>query len=212
MEFSGEQQAFIDSLINKRVAEVRTAAEAKTTEGVAAAKAEAEAKFKEISVAKEKELADLKAKAESKGNEVDLTAMKAKLEELLAERKENLELARKSQLIAAASDLNAISAEQVAMLVSPHIAGEKTLTILGLEGKPRANDKGDPMTVKEFMTEFLTGNPHLVKSSGNPGAGSQGNKGNEQTGAKTIKRAAYDKLSPLAQKTFALTPGNVITD
>ena len=210
MEFSGEQQAFIDNMINKRVAEVRTAAEAKAKEEVATA----EAKFKEASVAKDKELADLKAKAESggKGSDVDLTAMKAKLEELLAERKENLELARKSQLIAAASDLNAISAEQVAMLVSPHISGEKTLTILGLEGKPRANDKGDPMTVKEYMAEFLATNPHLVKASGSQGAGSQGSKGNEQSGAKTMKRAAYDKLSPLAQKTFALTPGNAITD
>ena len=210
MEFTPEQQAFIDNLINKRVAEVRTAAEAKAKEEVATA----EAKFKESSVAKDKELADLKAKAESgsKGNEVDLTAMKAKLEELLAERKESLELARKSQLISAASDLNAISAEQVAMLVSPHINGEKTLTILGLEGKPRANDKGDPMTVKEFMTEFLATNPHLVKASGNQGAGSQGNKGNEQSGAKTMKRAAFDKLSPGDKMAFVKATGNTVID
>ena len=56
MEFNNEQQVFIDNLINKRVAEVRTAAEAKAKEEVATA----EAKFKEVSVAKDKELADLK--------------------------------------------------------------------------------------------------------------------------------------------------------
>lgn len=209
MEFTAEQQAFIDNLINKRVAEVRTAAEAKAAETVATA----EAKFKELSVAKEKELADLKAKAESgsKGNE-DLTALKAEVERLKAKDIKNVELARKSQLLAAASELNAISADQVAMLVTPHVKGDETLTVLNAEGQPRVNSEGKPMTVKEFMTEFLAGNPHLVKASGNQGAGSQGNKGTESKGTQTIKRAAYDKLSPVDQKTFALTPGNVITD
>lgn len=202
MEFTVEQQAFIDNLINKRVAEVRTAAEAKAAETVATA----EAKFKELSVAKEKEFADLKAKAESggKGNE-DLTALKAEVERLKAKDARNVELARKAQLLAAASELNAISADQVAMLVTPHVKGDETLTILNAEGQARVNSEGKPMTVKEFMTEFLAGNPHLVKASGNQGAGSQGNKGNESSSQKTIKRAEFEKLSPGDKAVFLKT-------
>lgn len=209
MEFSAEQQAFIDNLIDKRVAEVRTKAEAKAAETVATA----EAKFKELSVAKEKELADLKAKAESgsKGNE-DLTALKAEVERLKAKDIKNVELARKSQLLAAASELNAISAEQVAMLVTPHVKGDETLTILNAEGQPRINGEGKAMTVKEFMTEFLAGNPHLVKASGNQGAGSQGSRESNQAGAKTMKRAAFDKLSPVDKMSFVKATGNTITD
>ena len=209
MEFNNEQQVFIDNLINKRVAEVRTAAEAKAKEEVATA----EAKFKEVSVAKDKELADLKAKAESgsKGNE-DLTALKAEVERLKVKDAKNVELARKAQLLAAASELNAISADQVAMLVTPHVKGDETLTVMNAEGQVRVNSEGKPMTVKEFMTEFLAGNPHLVKASGNQGAGSQGNKGNEQSGAKTMKRAAFDKLSPGDKMVFVKATGNTVID
>src|SRR3990167_1093082 len=188
MEFTPEQQAIIDSLINKRVAEVRTAAEAKAREEIATAIAAADAKVKEVAVAKDKELADLKAKVESggKGNE-DLTALKAEVERLKAKDIKNTELARKSQLLAAASELNAISAEQVAMLVSPHVKSDETLTILNAEGKVRVNSEGNNMTVKEFMTEFLAGNTHLVKAGGASGAGSQGNRGGDNAGVKTIK-------------------------
>ena len=200
MEFTPEQQAFIDSLINKRVAEVRTAAEAKATETVATA----EAKFKELSAAKEKELADLKAESGSKGNE-DLTALKAEVERLKTKDARNVELARKAQLLAAASELNAISADQVAMLVAPHVKGDETLTILNAEGQVRVNAEGKAMTVKEFMTEFLIGNPHLVKASGNQGAGSQGNKGNEQNSQKTMKRPEFEKLSPGDKAAFLKT-------
>ena len=199
MEFTAEQQTIIDNLINKRVAEVRTAAEAKAKEEVATA----EAKFKEISVVKDKELADLKAKAESggKGNE-DLTALKAEVERLKAKDIKNVELARKAQLLAAASELNAISADQVAMLVTPHVKGDETLTILNAEGQVRVNSEGKPMTVREFMTEFLAGNPHLVKAGGNQGAGSQGSRGTDTKAGETLS-----KLPPTERITAARQAG-----
>src|SRR4030066_1107185 len=201
MEFTPEQQAFIDASFNKRFAEVNAKAEKALQEAVASA----ETKYKEQSAAVEKELAEMKKKAASgdKGND-DLTALKARLATLEADKIKSLEMAQKAQLLTVASELNAVSGDQVAMLVSPYIKSEEgQLSVINAEGQARLNGEGKPMAIKEFVTEFLAGNPHLVKVSGTPGAGSQGNRGE----ANPAKQEALLKLPPAERITAARAAG-----
>ena len=202
MEFTPEQQAFIDASFNKRFAEVNAKAEKTLQEAVASA----ETKYKEQSATIEKELAELKKKVASGGDKGsdDLTALKARLATLEADKIKSLEMARKAQLLTVASELNAVSGDQVAMLVSPYIKSEEgQLSVINAEGQARLNGEGKPMAIKEFVTEFLAGNPHLVKVSGTPGAGSQGNRGE----ANPAKQEALLKLPPAERITAARAAG-----
>lgn len=67
MKFNEEQQAFIDALINKRVAQVRTAAEAKAAETVATAETHPELKQQLAEAHNKLRIAELKATAASLG-------------------------------------------------------------------------------------------------------------------------------------------------
>lgn len=67
MKFSSEQQIFIDNLINKRVAQVRTAAEAKAAEAVATAETHPELKKQLAEAYNKLRIAELKAAAATFG-------------------------------------------------------------------------------------------------------------------------------------------------
>lgn len=82
-------------------------------------------------------------------------------------------------LLLAASKNNAVSAEQVGQLLRGNIKLTEdggNVEILDGNGTPRYNDKGDPLSVDELVSEFLTANPHFVRAS-QGGAGSMGNAG-----------------------------------
>lgn len=67
MKFNEEQQIFIDALINKRVAQVRTAAEAKAAETVAIAETHPEIKKQLAEAYSKLRIAEIKAAAASLG-------------------------------------------------------------------------------------------------------------------------------------------------
>ena len=94
--------------------------------------------------------------------------MKAKLEQTLVD----------GTLLAAASSKNAVSPEQVSQLLrgSVKLSEHGDVEILDSNGTPRYNDKGDPLSVSELVSDFLTANPHFVRAS-QGGAGSMGNAG-----------------------------------
>lgn len=213
MEFTAEQQAFIDNLINKRVAEIKSRAEKEGKDGIDAAVAAAEARFKEQTAAKDKELADLKASG-GKGKEVDDSAVTARIAAMEQKWKQANERAARENLKSIAAELNAVNAEQVAALIGSHVqtGDDGNLTVINAEGKPRINAENKAMTVKEMISEFLAGNSHLVKAGGQPGAGSSGAKGPGNSGAeKTIKRNAYDKMAPQAKMDY-IKGGGALTD
>ena len=78
-------------------------------------------------------------------------------------------------LLSAASRNNAVSAEQVVQLVrgAVRLSEDGTAEVVDSNGTPRYNDSGDPVSVDELVSDFLTTNPHFVKASVG-GAGSQG--------------------------------------
>lgn len=82
-------------------------------------------------------------------------------------------------LLLAASKNNAVSPDQVGLLLRGNIKlteDDGNVEILDSNGTPRYNDKGDPLSVDELVSEFLTANPHFVRAS-QGGAGSMGNAG-----------------------------------
>ena len=94
-------------------------------------------------------------------------------------------------LLSAASKNNAVSAEQVVQLVrgAVRLSEDGTAEVVDSNGTPRYNDKGDPVSVDELVSDFLTTNPHFVKASSG-GAGSQGAVG----GGSTNKPLSYSDL------------------
>ena len=201
MEITPEIQAHFDGIFNKRFAELQAKGETKTQEAVLAA----EAKYKEQIAAKETELAELKKNAGGdKGNNEDLTALKARLAVLEADKIKSDEQAREAHLLTAAAELNAINGKQVAQLVSPFIRAENgQYSVINAEGQTKLNGEGKPMTVKEYVGEFLTNNPHLVKAPGGPGAGSKG----AQFGNGAVNNDALLKLPPVERIIAARAAG-----
>ena len=188
VEFSPEQQAQIQTLIDSSYKKAYAKAEEKY-------KAEAEA-LKVAMAEKTKE-----------GKGEDLTALKEGLAAITQELKQAKETAARDNLKAIAAELNAVSGEQVAMLVSPYIQTvDGKVVVLNAEGVVRVNGKGDPMTTKELVIEFLAHNPHLVKASGLTGAGSSGARGGNGSN-KTVKRGDYEQMTPHGKADFIKSGG-----
>jgi hypothetical protein len=200
VEFTPEQQEYIDTLIGRKYAEAHTKAQAKFQPEMDTLKAQIQ------------ELQANKGEDKNKGNGEDLTALKERLAAMEQSVKTSQERERRSRLNAIAAELNAVNAEQVTALIAPSIkVGEDgNVVVLNAEGQTRFNGEGKPMGVKEYVKEFLDTNPHFVKAGGNPGAGSQGAKFDGDAKAKTMKRGDYDALSPQAQSEFIKAGGRPV--
>lgn len=161
-----ELQAHTDKVLNKRYGEIQTTAEAKN-------KAEVDtltAKIKELEAGKgDGDKGD-------KGKGEDLTALETRLAVQEKEIKQSQERDRISAVRSTVAGFDVVSGEQVATLVSPAIKRmeDGNFSVLNAEGQRRINAAGKPMSVQEYVGEFLTANPHLVKAGGGPGGGSHG--------------------------------------
>ena len=93
-------------------------------------------------------------------------------------------------LLSAAASNNAVSPEQVSQLLrgSVSLSEDGTVEVFDKNGTPRYNDKGELLSVKELVAEFLTANPHFVKASSG-GAGSSGS-----AGGSTSKPLSYSDM------------------
>lgn len=82
------------------------------------------------------------------------------------------------QLLAEANKNNAVSADQVSMLLHGNLklADDGHVDVLDNNNTVRYNSAGEPMSVSELVSEFLTANPHFVRASSG-GTGSRGNAG-----------------------------------
>ncbi len=161
-----ELQAHTDKTLNKRFGEIQTAAEAKNKVEV------------DTLTARIKELEAGKGDGDKgeKGKGEDLTALETRLAAQEKEIKQSQERDRISEVRTTVAGFDVVSGEQVATLVSPAIKRleDGSLAILNAEGQRRINAEGKPMSVQEYVGEFLTANPHLVKAGGGPGGGSHG--------------------------------------
>jgi hypothetical protein len=78
-------------------------------------------------------------------------------------------------LVNAASQSGAVNPSQVVQLLKgqTRLNEEGQVEILDSDGTVRYNDTGSPLSVNEYVSDFLTANPHFVKASPS-GAGSKG--------------------------------------
>ena len=91
-------------------------------------------------------------------------------------------------LVTSASRSNAVDTAQVATLLkgNTRLSDDGSVEVLDTNGTPRYNDNGDLLSVDEYVTEFLTANPHFVKAS-QGGTGSIGNAGGETSKPKPME-------------------------
>lgn len=85
-----------------------------------------------------------------------------------------LEKDRTAAIVSAAAKAQAIDPEEVAALTLRHVAhdDEGNITVLNEKGGARLGPKGDPLTVEEFIRDWIEKRPHHKRGSGTGGAGS----------------------------------------
>lgn len=93
---------------------------------------------------------------------------------------------KRSAILSAVSKHNVVDADAASRLIWNDIRVDDngTLTVQGDSGQPRISKSGQPMTVDEFIGEWLSGKPYLLRSAGSQGAGSHGAGFNGQGGVK----------------------------
>ena len=165
VEFSPEQQAKVQGLID----DAYKRAFAKAGDGNLAT----------IKAAVEAELAALKA-GDGKGKESEevktLTAALDKLKADLA-KKDAREL--DDSIFKEVAKFNVMDISEVTTLLRGNIKPDEdgTPIVVNADGSPRLNLNATPtrpMTISEFITDWLKTRPHHVKASGRQGAGSPG--------------------------------------
>lgn len=159
-------QAHVDKTLNKRYAEINTKAEAKASETITGLQGE-------IAALKAGNKEDTGKKKEP---DADYTAMQEKITQMEEREAHSLERNKRASILTLASELNAINGEQVAQLIAPNVktADDGSFSVLNAQGQVLYSADSKPTTVREYVAAFLNDNPHLVRSSGGGGAGSQG--------------------------------------
>ena len=211
MEFTAEQQTFIDGLIKDSYPKAYAKAGESAKADIANAVAQAEVKYKADLAAATKRSEDLETALKSKGA-VDDSAVTARIAAIEQELNQARESAVKGQLESITAKLNAVNPEQAAILLKMNTKTDDkgNLTVVNAKGEPRANADNKPMTVEEWAKEFLDANPHFVKAAGSQGAGSTGSTGSNTGAAKTMKRGDYDSLSSQAKSDFIKSGGKPV--
>lgn len=179
MEFTPEQQTFIDGLVNKKYTEAYAKAKEKYDLSLAEMTTNIKAEADKHKLEAEKYKADYETLKASKSG-VDDKAVTERIAAIEGQLKQARESAAKSKLESIAAKMNAVSPEQAAYLIRQHLKTDDNgnLLVVNAEGQPRLNAANKPMTEDEVFKEFLDNNPHLVKASGSSGAGGTGNQFN----------------------------------
>ena len=98
-----------------------------------------------------------------------LKALSSQVQVLRDEKKNNA-------LLRAIGKHNVIDSEEVAAFTARFIRlnDDNSFTVLNEAGQERLNAHAKPMSVEEFIADWLTARPHHLRPSGIPGAGSMG--------------------------------------
>ena len=161
----------------------------------------------------ETQLAELqKAKGDENKSkaDIDVEEMQNTIADLKRQNEQGREQSINSALLTAITTKhNVVNPSHVAELLRPHIKVDDNgnLTVQGKEGAIKYNAKGSPMTVDEYIDNWLKESPHMVRAEGSGGSGSDNN-GHQQKGEKTMTRDEFSKLSPAKQKEVA-TSGEI---
>jgi hypothetical protein len=186
LEFSPEQQAFLEAKMNesfsKGAAKVEKALQAKIdvleSEIAKLSKKPGEKPKKgdgdDERTYSRKDLDQVHAERDKEWDE-RLKASDKKAEEAQAREKDLLIKERSAAIIAAAAKHKAVDPEEVAQLLGAKIGHDDdgNLIVLNDSGMGgRLGKDGQPLTIDIFVKDWLDARPHHKTGSGNPGAGS----------------------------------------
>lgn len=106
------------------------------------------------------------------------------------------------QLVNTASNLKAINPNEVKALLrnSLKLNDSGNVEVVSENGTPRYNDKGEPLTVQEFVSEYLNNNPHHLSATPK-GTGSESGIGGQTP--KTLKLSDLDMNNAEHRKIYA---------
>lgn len=81
-----------------------------------------------------------------------------------------------AELYRSISRHNVVDAEEVAKLLNDRVRMDEdgNLRVVNSSGNIRINPAGQPVSLDEYLDEWLASRPHHLRSSGGPGAGSHG--------------------------------------
>lgn len=160
-------QSELERIVEQRLARERKKFQ-KQTEGIDLEEARRLLEEKEAQeIERQKERGEFEEILKKTVSKKDEEVMRLR-DELRRERIDN-------NLIACASNMNAVNPNQVVQLVKQNtrLGEDGSVEIVDEKGTIRYTDSGEPMKVSDLMAEFLTANPHFVKASPS-GVGSQG--------------------------------------
>lgn len=103
----------------------------------------------------------------------------------------------------------------VADILLPHVMKEFTVkdgkvTRVKPDGTVVYGKDSNPATIQEFLTDMSKDRPWMLKPSS--GSGAPGNNGKGAANGKTMKRADYNALDPVAQHAFAVAGKGTVVD
>lgn len=163
--FTEAQQAKVQELINEAHGKAMRKAEQKLGTQMAELQSQLEA-FKS-------EQGNKKSTFDEEAARKMLADTEAKYQAQIAEM---LNGQKTGVLMSAASKANAVNPEVVAKLVGDAVAFEDGRFVVQEGGKAKLNKRLEPMTVDEYVADYLEANPYLKKPSNVGGAGSGGAK------------------------------------
>ena len=164
------KQSELDNIINKRLAKEKAKFEKKYA-GIDPEEARSlleEKEAKELEMQKQRGEFDKVLKETVSKKEQEISQYKAELQKVRID----------DALIKTASEYKAIKPEQVANLLKNKVqlGADGTPEIIGENGTAMYNDKGDLLSINEYVGKFIDENPHF-KNASPTGAGSVGNVG-----------------------------------
>lgn len=104
-------------------------------------------------------------------------------------------------LISAAAKYNAVAPEQVKALVNSHVRlnQDGDVEITDAKGAVRYNDHGEPLSVDDFMREWLNQNPHFVR----PGPSTTNARSSVDNSVEPLDTSKLDMRNPEHRKLYA---------
>ena len=153
-------------------------------------------------------------KQEKEQQEIEMQKKRGEFDKIIkeqAEKKDNEINSLRSELtktriddalIKAASELQAIKPNQVVNLLKDKVrlSDDGKPEIIGDNNAPMYNDKGDPLTIDEYVGKFLDDNPHF-RTANPSGSGSNGNVGGHTQ--KPLNLAELNMNNPEDKKRYA---------
>ena len=165
-------QSELDKIIEKRLARERAKIE-KRFSGIDPDEAR--------KLLDEKEKRELEMKKERGEFETVLKETVSKKDAIIAQQKAELKAVRiDDELLKEASNQQAIKPQQVVNLLKNKVqlSEDGKAEIIGDNNVPIFNDKAEPMSIKEYVEQFLNDNPHFKVASPS-GAGSKSSVGGD---------------------------------